>query len=148
MATEVQNPNEQSVTTLVGGIVHDLQDLIKQQVQLTRQEIGEDFRKLREAASLLVVGLMLIIPGVLTLCLMLAHLIHWLAYRPDRPDQADPSYIPLWVCYLIASAVFLIVGGALAYLGKQRMDAIRVAPETTRALQENMEWRDPPGARR
>jgi uncharacterized membrane protein YqjE len=138
MSPEVQNPNEQSLTTLVGGIVHDLQDLIKQQVQLTRQEIGEDFRKLREAASLLVVGLMLIIPGVLTLCLMLAHLIHWLAYKPD---QVDPAYIPLWVCYLIASAVFLIGGGALAYLGKQRMDAIRVAPQTTQALQENMEWR-------
>jgi hypothetical protein len=138
MSPEVQHPNEPSLTTLVGGIVHDLQDLIKQQVQLTRQEIGEDFRKLREAASLLVVGLMLIIPGVLTLCLTLAHLIHWLAYKPD---QFDPSYIPLWVCYLIASAVFLIAGGALAYAGKQRMDAIRVAPETTRALQENMEWR-------
>jgi hypothetical protein len=138
MSPEVQNPNEQSLTTLVGGIVHDLQDLIKQQVQLTRQEIGEDFRKLREAASLLVVGLMLVIPGVITLCLMLAHLIHWLAYKPD---QVDPSYIPLWVCYLIASAVFLIAGGGLAYAGKRRMDAIRVAPETTRALQENMEWR-------
>jgi hypothetical protein len=138
MATEVQNPNEQSLATLVGGIVHDLQDLIKQQVQLTRQEIGEDFRKLREAASLLVVGIMLIIPGVFCAALVLAHLIHWLTLRAD---QLDPSYVPLWVCYLIASVVFLALGGGLAFLGKQRMDAIRVAPQTTQALQENLEWR-------
>jgi hypothetical protein len=138
MATEVQNPNEQSLANLVGGIVHDLQDLIKQQVQLTRQEIGEDFRKLREAASLLVVGIMLIIPGVFCAALVLAHLIHWLTLRAD---QLDPSYVPLWVCYLIASVVFLALGGGLAFLGKQRMDAICVAPQTTQALQENLEWR-------
>jgi hypothetical protein len=138
MSPEVHNRNEPSLSTLVDGIVHDLQDLIKQQVQLTRQEIGEDLRKMREAASFLVVGLLLVIPGVVTLCLMVAHLIHWLALRPG---ELDSSFIPLWVCYLIAGVLFLVVGGALAYLGKQRMEAIRGAPQTAQALQENVEWR-------
>jgi hypothetical protein len=138
MATEVQN-NEQSLSTLVGGIVHDLQDLIKQQVELTRQEISADLRKFREAAGLLVCGLLLVIPGLITLCLMVAHLIHWLTLRPNV--EGDPSYVPLWVCYLIASLLFFIVGGILTALGKQKLDAIQVAPETVRALQENAEWK-------
>ena len=50
MATEVQNQSEQSVAALVGGIVGDVQDLIKQQLELTRKEIEADLRKTREAA--------------------------------------------------------------------------------------------------
>jgi uncharacterized membrane protein YqjE len=80
MATEVQNrPETESVATLVSGIVTDVQDLIKQQLQLTRKEIEADFRKTREAASLLILGLGVLFFGGFALCLMMAHLIHHLA---------------------------------------------------------------------
>jgi hypothetical protein len=58
-----------------------------------------------------------------------------------RPGEIDSSFIPLWVCYLIAGVLFLVVGGALAYAGKRQMDTMPGATETARALQDNVEWR-------
>ena len=139
MATEVQNHSEQSVTTLVSGIVTDVQDLIKQQLQLTRKEIEADFRKTREAASLLVFGIAIMFFGGFAFCLMMAHLIHYLAYPAGY--VTDTATIPLWGCHGIVAAVFLVAGGCLAFLGKQKFDSFNPLPdESAQVLQENLEW--------
>src|SRR5437763_15167972 len=118
MTTEVQNHSEQSVAGLVSGIVTDVQDLIKQQLQLTRKEIEADFRKTREAASLLAIGLGVLFFGVFAFCLMLAHLIHFLAI-PSGVVR-DPPTIPLRACHGIVVAVFLVVGGGMGFAGTER----------------------------
>jgi hypothetical protein len=140
MATEVQNHTEQqSVATLVSGIVTDVQDLIKQQLQLTRKEIEADFRKTREAASLLVIGLGVLFFGGFAFCLMLAHLIHFLAV-PSGVVR-DPATIPLWACHGIVAAVFLVVGGGMSFAGKKKFDSFNPLPdESAQVLKENIEW--------
>jgi len=141
MATEVQNRNEPSVATLVSGIVTDVQDLIKQQLQLTRKEIESDFRKTREAASVLVIGLGILFFGGFALCLMLAHLIHHLTLPAGQVSSFDPAAIPLWGCYGIVAALFLVVGGGLAFAGKKKFDSFNPLPdESAQVLQENVEW--------
>jgi len=139
MATEVQNhPDTPSVASLVGGIVTDVQDLIKQQLQLTRKEIEADFRKTREAASVLALGAGLCFLGCFALCLMLAHLIHFLSYPAGVTDGAT---IPLWGCHGIVAAVFLIAGSCLAFAGKKKFDSFNPLPEeSAQVLQENIEW--------
>jgi hypothetical protein len=139
MATEVQNHTDTpSVASLVGGIVTDVQDLIKQQLQLTRKEIEADFRKTREAASVLVLGAGLFFLGCFSFCLMVAHLIHFLTYPAGVTDGAQ---IPLWGCHGIVAAVFFIVGGALAYAGKKKFDSFNPLPdESAQVLKENIEW--------
>jgi len=139
MATEVQNHPEPSVASLVSGIVTDVQDLIKQQLQLTRKEIEADFRKTREAASLLAIGLGVMFFGGFAFCLMLAHLIHYLAI-PSGVVR-DVATIPLWASHGIVAAVFLVVGGGLAFAGKKKFDSFNPLPdESAQVLQENMEW--------
>jgi hypothetical protein len=141
MATEVQNQSDTSVATLVSGIVTDVQDLIKQQLQLTRKEIESDFRKTREAASMLVVGLGVLFFGGVALCLMLAHLIHHLTLPAGQVSSFDPAAIPLWGCYGIVAAVFLVVGGGLAFAGKKKFDSFNPLPdESAQVLKENVEW--------
>jgi len=141
MATEVQNHSDASVATLVSGIVTDVQDLIKQQLQLTRKEIEADFRKTREAASLLVVGLGVLFFGGFALCLMLAHLIHHLTLPAGHVSSFDPAAIPLWGCYGIVAAVLLVVGGGLAFAGKKKFDSFNPLPdESAQVLKENVEW--------
>ena len=57
MATETIRPPEgQSVTGLVGGIVADAQELVKQQVALVRAELKADFQRTVRAALLLACG--------------------------------------------------------------------------------------------
>jgi hypothetical protein len=141
MATEVQNHPEQSMASLVGGIVGDVQDLIKQQLALTRKEIEADLRKTRDAATLLAVGVGLALFGCFALCLMLAHLIHYLTTPPLLQATAEPAAIPLWGCYGIVAAILLGVGGALAFAGKKKFDSFNPLPdESAQALKENIEW--------
>jgi len=141
MATEVQNHPEQSMASLVGGIVGDVQDLIKQQLALTRKEIEADLRKTREAATLLAVGIGLALFGCFAFCLMLAHLIHQLTIRADLQHWQDPAAIPLWGCYGIVAAVLLLGGGALAFAGKKKFDSFNPLPdESAQVLKENIEW--------
>jgi hypothetical protein len=140
MATEVQNPTEtNSVASLVSGIVTDVQDLIKQQLQLTRKEIEADFRKTREAASVLALGVGIFFFGGFAFCLMLAHLIHFLAIPAGY--VRDTATIPLWGCYGIVAAVFLVVGGCIAFAGKKKFDSFNPLPdESAQVLKENIEW--------
>ncbi len=142
MATEVQNHQDNaSVATLVSGIVTDVQDLIKQQLQLTRKEIEADFRKTREAASVLILGIGLFSLGGIALVLMLAHLIHRLTLPAGQVHSFDPATVPLWGCFGIVAAVFLVVGGALAFAGKKKFDSFNPLPdESAQALKENVEW--------
>jgi hypothetical protein len=138
MATEVQNHPEQSVASLVGGIVGDVQDLIKQQLALTRKEIEADIRRTRVAALVLFLGIGLALFGCFAVCLMLAHLVHHLTTPVAFQDAAS---IPLWGCYGIVGAVLSIAGGALAFAGKKKFDSFNPLPdESAQVLKENIEW--------
>jgi len=140
MATEVQNPSDtNSVAGLVSGIVTDVQDLIKQQLQLTRKEIEADFRRTREAASLLIVGIAIAFFGVFSFCLMTAHLIHHLTTPAGY--VSDPATVPMWACHGIVAAVLLVAGGGIAFAGKKKFDSFNPLPdESAQVLKENIEW--------
>jgi len=137
MATEVQNHNDLSMATLVRDIVSDMQDLVKQQLQLTRHEIEEDLRKSKEAASIFALGAACLFLGGIALCLMCAHLLHWLT----APPGTDVAWLPLWVCHAIVSAVLIALGAALASVGRERMKSIHALQNpATEALKENVQW--------
>jgi len=138
MATEVQNttPNDQSLATLVSDIVRDVQDLVKQQLQLSRHEIEDDLRKSAEAASLFGVGVGTLFLGALSLCLMAAHLIHWLT----SPHGTDPASFPLWACFAVVGGVLSILGWELTYAGRRKFQKINPLNNSTQALQENVQW--------
>jgi len=137
MATEVQNRSEPSVTSLVGGIVNDLQDLIKQQLLLTRREIEEDLRKTQEAASIFALGAGILLLGAIPLCLMLVHLIHWLA----SPPQTDPAWFPLWAAHGVVAAGLLVLGGIFFAVARHKWQSVHpLENPATEALKENVQW--------
>jgi len=140
MANEVPNqpPEQQSVTSLLTGIANDFQDLLKQQLKLTRQEIVTDLRQSKEAAIFFTAGGVVCVVGLIGLCLMLAHLFHWLG----QPAGTDPSSLPLWGAFAIAAGLFLVGGGALILFGRQRLESMGTPlHETAQALKENIEWK-------
>ena len=132
------NHGEPSVASLASGIMSDVQDLLKQQLSLTRNEIRADLRNTREAVSLFAFGWAICLAGVFGLCAMVAHLLHWLG----TPPQADLSSFPLWVGYAIAAFLFLLTGSLTLAAAKQK--SARVSEpfqDTARALRENIEWK-------
>lgn len=119
-----------SVTELVGGIVGDVQDLIKQQFALFKHEVREDIRKAKDATVSLVLGGAILAVGGILLCLMLVHLLHW----------AAPT-LPLWSCYAIVGGGLTLIGGIGLYVGYRQVKSVNPLPdETVAALKENVQW--------
>lgn len=137
MAMELQNPTDQSATSLVGGILDDVQDLVKQQVQLTRNEITKEVHSAADAVVFFASGAAVLFLGALVLSLALAHLVHWIA----SPTGTDPASIPLWACHALVGLPALILGGVLTWLGREKLRTINPLHNVaTEALKENVEW--------
>jgi hypothetical protein len=137
MATQVPTTNEPGLASLVRGIVNDLGDLIKQQVQFARAEIKADLHKSKEAFAFLAVGAGSALAGVLFFGLMLVHLLHW----ATAPAGSDPSSLPLWGCHGIIAALFLGIGACLLAVGRKMLEPTNVLPvQTIETAKENVEW--------
>src|SRR4051812_35358476 len=97
MPTEVHTQTEPGLTTLLGGIINDFGDLIRQEIRFAKAEIKSDLNKSREATTLLATGVGVASVAGLLLTWMLVHLLHWLTLPAG--SVADPASLPLWACY-------------------------------------------------
>jgi len=138
MANEVHAPDEASLAGLLRGIINDVGDLIRQEIRFARSEFKADARKTARAGAVLALGVGAAAVGVVLVAFMLVHLIHHLsgAVAPDAGAS-----IPLWGCYGIVAAVFLVVGAGLGFLGYQSMQKLNPLPDqTAQSVKENVEW--------
>lgn len=118
------------VAELLGGIVSDVQTLIKQQAQMLRAEVREDFNRAKTATVYIGAGLVLAVVGVLFLVVGLVHLLHYLA----------PS-LPLFACWLIVGGALVAGGLAAAFAGKKIFEKYNPLPDKSfNALTENLTW--------
>jgi hypothetical protein len=132
-------PVEPGLAATFKGIIDDALELFKQQFAMLKAEIRADYHKLLAGLIPLACGIAPVLLGLVLLCFTLVHLIHW-ATLPSG-QAYDPATIPLWGCYAIVSAVFLVVGGVLLALGYYRLKTINPMPEeTAKALEENLKW--------
>jgi len=70
---------------------------------------------------------------------MLVFLLHWLTLPVGA--EVDPARIPLWGCFGIVSALFLLTGAALVWLGYKKFESFNPLPdETAKTVKENVEW--------
>jgi hypothetical protein len=135
MAVDLQSPAEPGVTGLVKGIITDMGTLIRQEIHFAQAEFKNDLRRTREAATYLGIGVGVAVLGAILLALMLVHLLHWAV----TPVTADPGSIPLWGCYGIVSAVFLVIGVVLSVVGCNKFPN-PLPDETAQTAKENVEW--------
>jgi len=135
MANEVHAPEEASMTSLLRGIISDVGDLIRQEIKFARTELKSDVRKATRACSVLAVGAGTACLGVILVAMMLVHLIHTLS------GAVDSATIPLWGCYGIVAAVFLVVGAGLGFVGLKALERNNPLPDqTAQSVKENVEW--------
>jgi len=141
MATEVQAPHEEAnMTGLMRGIINDTADLIRHEIKFARTEIKADLAKTRDAIAVLAFGAGAALLGAILLALMLVHLIHWLSYSAGTAPDASAA-IPLWGCYGIVSAVFLVIGAVGVYAGYAKLKSFNPLPDqTAQTVKENVGW--------
>jgi hypothetical protein len=128
MNDRLTSADQPSVTALVSGIVNDLQQLVRQQIQLARTEVKQEWDKAKTAAGALATGLGLLAAGGVLLCFMIVHLIHFFG-------------VPLWGCFGIVGGVLVLAGGVLAAVGYSQASNVNVVPpQTAQTLKENVQW--------
>jgi len=117
------------MTGLVSGILHDAQELIKQQVALARAEIKADLQRTVRAAVLLAVGAMILVPAVFLLCNMFVYMLHELAGLSQ------------WASYGIVGGALAVLGAVLILIGIQRFRSFNPLPDqSVEAFKENVRW--------
>jgi hypothetical protein len=129
MATDLQSPPQPSVTSLVSGIVTDVQDLIKQQVALIRTEVKDDVNKSITGSIWLAAGGGIAAMGALLLCITIALVLGQYVFQQNW-----------WIGFLIVGGVLAIVGSGLLYAAIKKFESIRAMPQTVQALKETVEW--------
>jgi hypothetical protein len=132
MANEVHvPPDEASFASLLRGIINDLGDLIRQEIRFARTELKSDVRKATRAGTALALGAGATCLGVVLVAFMMVYLIFTLS------NEA----IPLWGCFGIVAAVFLVVGAGLGFMGIQSLRKNYPLPnQTAQSVKENVEW--------
>jgi len=139
MPNEVHSPPEPGLTSLVGGIINDFGDLIRQEIRFAKAEIKSDLVKTREAVTLLAVGIGIASVAGLLLVWMLVHLLHWLTI--PRDTVLDPATLPLWACFGIVGGVFAVLGGILILAAMRKFQSFSPMPvQTAETVKENVQW--------
>ncbi|HJT19555.1 MAG TPA: phage holin family protein [Nitrospira sp.] len=115
--------------TLVTGILDDFQSLLRQEVQLLRDEILLEMSKAGRAASGFGVGAVLTAIGLLFLLLMLVHGLH------------EWTGLPLWASYGVIGIVLAGIGISLLAKARSLAGTVETMPRRTLfAMKENVEW--------
>ncbi len=127
MAAEYER--EQSVSTIVSGIVADVQNLARQEVALAKQEIREELNTAKEAGTKLGIAIGVLAVGglflLVALALGIAALLGWLP----------------WTGFAIVGVVFAIVGYVLLSSAQKQVKQVNPVPQqTVDTMKENAEW--------
>jgi len=121
--------NQPSVATLVGGLIEDMQRLVRQEAALARREIQAEWDKTKDGASLLGGAVVLLaLVGVL-FAFTLVELLHQFVL----PNQE-------WACFALVTVFYAIGGGMLLYASLAKFRSVRVIPpQSVESLREDVQ---------
>ena len=121
------DPREPTLGDLLGGLVGNMQDLMRGEVALAKQEVKDEAKQAGAGAGLLAGAGVLGLVGLIFVGLTLTY--------------ALTLVVPSWAAALLVAALFFIVGFILYRLGRQRLERVDPVPRQTLAsLKEDSEW--------
>jgi uncharacterized membrane protein YqjE len=127
---EQEHEVQPGISTLVSGIIHDAQDLVRQQLTLFQVEIKNDTRRTIAAMIPIIVGMLVGLLALVVLALMAAHLLYWL-----WPE------LHLWGAHGIVGGVLAVAAGVLIWWGAAQFKKFSPLPDqTVEGLKENIQW--------
>jgi len=122
-------PDTGTMTGLVSGIVNDAQNLLRQQADMLKAEMREDFRRSKRAAEFGSVGIIFTTVGTLGLITALAYYLH------------EHYGYQMWASWGIVGALFAGIGIACAVTAYLLLERFNPLPDKTfNALKENLTW--------
>lgn len=129
MPEHVQTDSSPSMSSLVGGIVQDAQQLIRQEMRLARQELQQELDKAKTAAVSFGAAVVVLALGAILLCFMLVYLL------------SEMAGLPWWASFAIVGGGLAVVGGILLAVAKNQASEVRLMPrQTVETMRENVQW--------
>lgn len=114
---------------LLGGLIGDARTLVRQELQLLRDEVFSEIAKFRQGVVAIGVGIGFIAMGGLFALIMLVHVLH------------EFVHLPLWACYGLVGVILLLIGVALLINAKHSLQNFNVMPRRTlRSIKEDAQW--------
>lgn len=125
--TPQASDDSRSLSELFSGVVENLQNIVRSEVQLAKTELQEEAKKAGKAAAMLGAGALM---GFYAVGLLLLTIVWILATQ-----MSD------WLAALIVTVVVAVIAGILVMMGKSRMQEVQPKPEETIAsVKEDVEW--------
>jgi hypothetical protein len=129
MADRIPTDAPPSMASLLGGIVSDIQTLVRQEITLAKAEMLREWDKAKTAAGALAAGAATLAVGAFFLCVTLACVL------------AGPVGLPWWAAFLIVGGVLTLAGVVLVLAGRSKVAEVNVIPpQTAETLKENVQW--------
>ena len=129
MADRIPTESPPSMASLLGGIVSDIQTLIRQEIQLAKTEMMREWDKAKTAAGSMAVGAAVLALGGFFLCVTVVCVL------------AEVAKLPWWASFLIVGGVFTGLGAVLFYTGRNKAAQVHVVPpQTAETMRENVQW--------
>ena len=129
MADRIATDDSPSMASLLGGIVSDLQTLIRQEVALAKTEAVREWDKAKSAAGSLAAGVATLALGGLLLLLTVVCVLH------------EVAGLPWWASFLIVGGALAVLGLVLFYTGRNKAARVHVIPpQTAETMRENVQW--------
>jgi cytochrome c biogenesis protein CcdA len=128
MPDMIEQTEQQRLSTLVGGIIEDMERLFRQEIALAKREIQDEWDKTKRASVCLIGGVATLGLSAVLLSFMLVKLL------------TEVFLFREWAGFLIVGGVIAVAGGILLYAGIATLTAVKlVPPRTAQTLEQNIE---------
>ncbi len=114
---------------LLGGLIGDARTLVRQELQLLRDEFFSETDKIRQAAVAIGAGIVVTAIGGLFALVMLVQVLHQFVH------------LPLWASYGVVGFILLAVGVSLLFKAKRSLESFNLMPRRTlHSMKEDAQW--------
>lgn len=119
--------NQESVGTLISGLLQDLQELVRGEVRLARTELRDDAMAAGRGVATIAAGALIGLTSFIFLMLGVTYLLN--------------KAVQMWLAAGIVGAVLAGIAAICVSAGRQRLRASNFTPEQTiDTLKEDREW--------
>lgn len=122
-----QDGGAEGIGSLISGLIKDMQDLVRGEIQLAKTELKEDASAAGKGIGFLVAGALIGLVALVFIALTAAALLD--------------KWMQTWIAVGIVTLVLIVIAAILALSGKNKLSASNMKPEQTIAsLKEDQEW--------
>jgi uncharacterized membrane protein YqjE len=126
-ARETLSQGANNVGSMIGGIIEDLQGIVRGEVQLAKTELKEEAGQMGKGAGMAGAGIFFGLIGFIFLMLGVTYLLN--------------KWMQMWIAAGLVGLVLVIIAAILVMNGKKQISDANLAPQKTiDSVKEDKEW--------